>query len=120
MALYKIEYWSQREQDEEAKCRHNYVLVCDSDRKLKMYVTNREKFFPEFSTRWKTLESGLDFDIWRRDLKKNILTEWREEHTAGSRDVERFVLVKKATTMLADDILNAQCDNKPYRVYTTY
>lgn len=120
MALYKIEYWVQEEQDKEVKCRHQYIVKSNSDRKLKMYASNFFKFFPEFSTRWRSFEKGLDFDMWKREIKKEVLEDWRKNHIGGCNDIERFVIVKKAMTPAANNLLTEECNDKPYEVYTTY
>ena len=120
MALYKVEFWVQEVKDKEVKCRHEQIIASNSDRKLKMHVSNFYKFFPEFSTRWKKLSEGLDFDMWKRELKEDILTDWREKHIGGCTDVVRFVVVKKAMTPAAKDLLTKECDNNPSQVYTTY
>ena len=120
MALYRVEFWVQEVEDKEAKCRDERVIESNSDRKIKSYVSNMFKFFPEFSTKWNFFGKGLDFDMWRRDIKESVLEDWRKNHVGGCKDLIRFVIVKKAVTPAANDVLKEQCDNKPYRVHTTY
>ena len=120
MAYYKVEYWVQEEKDKEVKCRSQFIFHSNSDRKLKMYISNFYKFFPEFSTRWKKFEPDLDFQMWRRDLKQDILADWRKNHIGGCTDVERYVIVKKAISPAAQELLTKKCNNNPHQVYTTY
>lgn len=118
MALYKVEYWVQMSTDHEAYVRHTSIYASNTDRKMKMYASGINKFHPDYSTRWKVLEDGDHFTIWKRALKSDVLAGWNKSFNI--KELQRFIIVKKAISDEAYEILKTECDNKPINAYSTY
>ena len=115
MALYKVEYWVQYENNEQPEMRHNDIYSYTSDRGLKAQVSKVERFYPEFSTPWKEIGDEPDFQSWSRSIKQSTLKKWNEKFGIGEK--KRFVIIRKAVTDKSNEQLKNECHNRPRRPY---
>lgn len=115
MALYKVEYWVQDENDEQPEMRYSDIYYHTCDRSMKSYITKREKFYPEFSTPWKQIGDEPDFESWSRSIKQSTLKKWRDEHLTSEQT--RFVIIRKALTANSNGQLEKECDYMPTYPY---
>ena len=119
MDYYKIEYYLQAKTEEEPSLQYDYIIRTNrAIQSVKGYISKREKFFSEYSTNWKTMEDGEEFEIWHRSIKPSVIKSFQKEYNSDT--IERFILVKKPLTREANDKLKDEAGNNCQNAFTKY
>ena len=104
-----------------SQLQYSHIYKSNSDRKLKSHVSQYAKFFPDTSSQWKVLEEDVNFKVFRRDIKKKIIKGWNANKSESEdRALEYFIIIKKALSTSAVDILKEECQDNPIEKFTTY
>ena len=124
MSLYKVEYWSQKEEEISPKMLRSYTINATDDRQAKSFVSKRDKFYPEYSTPWKLVENESDTEtiIYKREIKKKILKEWamNKPNDLWKIEIQRYILVKKPLTETSNKKFLEECNGLPRHIRGEY